>query len=116
MQPVRGATDPRELLLEINIHAAEKNRRARALIFFVEREREVERQHERVVAEPAQRSDEGIVAETAAAIHAARTRSDLHNVHAARRLGEARRRDKWGRSWRRADASKKGCEKAFPFL
>ena len=37
VQPVRGAAEPRDFLFEINIHAAEKNGRARALVGLVER-------------------------------------------------------------------------------
>src|SRR5688572_6329939 len=83
-QPARRFAKRGRLLIQIDIDAAEKNRSACALVHVVERHGQVERDHERFMAELAQRFDESVVAKTIPAIHAARTGSDLDDVHEGR--------------------------------
>ena len=58
------------------------------MILFVERERQIERQHQRIMATASQRRDERVVTKATAAIHAAGARCDLNNVHAVQKVGE----------------------------
>ena len=81
VQPLRRAPKRWENLLEVNLDPVEKNRRRRALIFLVERHRQIQRHQQRRVPLPAQLRDEGVVAETIPAIHAARAGGELDDVH-----------------------------------
>ena len=71
VQPARRSSEQRRFLLQVNIDAAEEYRRAGALVLFIERERQVERHHQGLVAQLAQRGDQRIIAETPPAIHRA---------------------------------------------
>src|SRR5439155_9668759 len=50
MEPSRHFTEEGRFLVEINIDATIKNRRSLALIWLVQGEREVQRDHQRVMA------------------------------------------------------------------
>ena len=82
MQPMRHFAEERKLLLEVNIDAAEENRDATALVFLLQGHGEIERDHEDLVTLPAEFGDEGVIAETIAAIHASRAWCHLNDPHA----------------------------------
>ena len=73
--------EERRFLFEIDIDAAKKNRRAGALIFLIERQRQIEWQHQNLMTHAAQFGDERVVAETISAIHRAGAGCDLDDVH-----------------------------------
>jgi hypothetical protein len=80
-QPLRRVLKEIGLLFKIDADATEENRRGRALILLVQREREIKRHHCHVVSGAAQLRHQRVVTETISAIHRARARSDLNNVH-----------------------------------
>ena len=71
----------RKLIAQINADAAEKNRGVGAGGGFVQEERQIERHHEGMVTAVAQAANEGVVAQTTAAIEVARAGSELNDVH-----------------------------------
>ena len=73
-------------LREKHIDSAEKGGCARMRWRFVQGQGQIEGYHDRVMALTAQFGDEGVVAETISTIHAARTRSDLNQIHVADRI------------------------------
>ena len=81
MQPARCASKERRFLFEVNTDTAEEDRRAGALILFIQRQRQVERHHQGLVAQLAQCGDERVIAEAAPAIHWAGAGSELQDVH-----------------------------------
>jgi hypothetical protein len=67
-----------------------KDGRGRALIRFVQSERQIERHHRHLVAKVRKFPDQGVIAETISAIHRARARSNLHQMHRWRAWTKAR--------------------------
>ena len=82
-EPVRRFFEAVELLREVDVQPAEEERRAFALIRLIQREREVQRNHQRMVAHPPELRHEGVVAETIPAIHAPGAGCDLDDIQAA---------------------------------
>ena len=80
MQPGRRMAKEGRLLFEINVNAAEKNRPAGALIFLIQGQRQIQRRHQRRMAQLAQRRDQGVVPQARAAEHPARAGSYLHDA------------------------------------
>ena len=76
-QPAWRAPKERGLLGQIDVDAAKEDRRAGALVLFVQRQRQVKWDHEGLVAQLAQRGYQGVIAETAPAIHGAGAGSQL---------------------------------------
>ena len=68
------------VLLQKDVDAAVKNRRAGALVRFVQRQRQVKRRQAPAMSQAAQGGDQGIVTQTGAAIHFAGAGRDLHDA------------------------------------
>src|SRR6185437_5876853 len=83
MEPSRRVTEERPLLFEVNVDAAEENRRAAALILLVQRHWQIKGDHQDFLTLLTQRGDKRVVAETVSAVHAARAGGDLDDVHSA---------------------------------
>src|ERR1051325_3648463 len=88
VQPLRRATKPGKLLFQVNVDSAEKNRRSFALVRFIQCQGKIEWDHHRLVAQLAQCRHERVVAKTATATHAARSRCDLNVVPARKSWGK----------------------------
>ena len=50
VQPARRSPEQRRFLLEVNIDAAEEDRGAGALVLLIQRQRQIERHHQNIVA------------------------------------------------------------------
>ncbi|OQB92245.1 MAG: hypothetical protein BWX84_01043 [Verrucomicrobia bacterium ADurb.Bin118] len=81
MQPARGFPEERGFLLQIDVDAAEKNGLAGAFVGFIHPHRQIERQHQGVVAQTAQRGDQRIVMRAIAAIHVPGAGRELNDAH-----------------------------------
>src|ERR1041385_7282073 len=86
MQPFGSVSEPRIFLFEKDINAGKEDRSAVALVGLVERERQIQRQHEQIVARLAQCCDQRVIPQAAAAEHPAGTRCDLNDVHPGARI------------------------------
>ena len=82
-KPVRRFFEAVELLREIHVQPAEEEWRTFALVRLIQREREVQRNHQRMVAHLPELRHEGVVAETIPAIHAPGAGCYLDNIQAA---------------------------------
>ena len=81
MEPAWRLAEEGGLLFQINVDAAEEDGRACALIGFIQRERQVKRNHHDLMAQGAEFSDQGVVAEAQPAIHRTGAGSKLNDVH-----------------------------------
>src|SRR5579885_3888237 len=83
------AEDGRELL-QIDVHPAEENAHALALIWLIEVHRQVKRHHGDLMSGFAKLVDQSIVAETIAAVHPSGPWRYLDDMHAPLQLPVAR--------------------------
>ena len=83
VEPARGVAEKRGLLLQIDIDAAEENRRVGGRGSFVERERQIHRQHHGVVPLADEFLGQRIVPQADAAVVAARARREQEDFHPA---------------------------------
>ena len=67
VKPLRRMAKQGEFLLQIDVDPAEKERCAFATAGIIKHKRQVHRHHERIMAEPPQRLDERMIAQTRAA-------------------------------------------------
>lgn len=82
MNPRGRFAKPFGLLFEIDVDAVKKNRHAIGLVLLIQRQRQIERNHEHRVALTTQRGHERIIAETISAKHGSRAGGYLNNVQA----------------------------------
>ena len=68
-KPTGCPTEQFEFLRQVNVEAAKENRCALGLVGLVERERQIKRDHQRVVARPPKLGHKGVIAKTIPAIH-----------------------------------------------
>src|SRR5258708_3329998 len=81
MKPTGRAAEQPRFLFEINVDTAKKDGRTGALISFIQSQRQIERHHEHLVPQSPQGSDQRIIAQAIAAIHAAGARGKLKDLH-----------------------------------
>jgi hypothetical protein len=84
MQPPWGVTEKRGFLLEVNVDSTKENWLAIALILPVHPNRQVKREHRRLVTQLAQCGDKRVVVETVSTKHVAGARRELNDVQASR--------------------------------
>src|SRR5260370_28147003 len=87
MKPVRRLPEERGLLLQIEVDAGEKKRRARALILFLQRQRQIDGNQLDLMAKLPKLLYQRIIAETISAIHCAGPGGNLNDIQSFLAVG-----------------------------